>query len=87
MLLQNNYRSVFPNLLYGEEARFEASTYLDTRGDKHRTVRGAWQPFFFSGRWGPGSGVCALHVRHRTLWVQSLLLTVAGGVHLPGHSL
>ena len=50
MLLQNNYRCVFPNLLYGEEARFEASTYLDTRGDKHRTVRGAWQPFFFSGR-------------------------------------
>ena len=43
-------RCVFPNLLYGEEAAFEASTYLDTRGDKHRTVRGAWQPFFFSGR-------------------------------------
>ncbi len=41
---------MFPNLLYGEEAAFEASTYLDTRGDKHRTVRGAWQPFFFSGR-------------------------------------
>jgi len=50
VLLQNKYRCVFPNLLYGEEARFEASTYLDTRGDKHRTVRGAWQPFFFSGR-------------------------------------
>ncbi|CAL5225497.1 g8325 [Coccomyxa viridis] len=49
VLLQNNYRCVFPNLLYGEEAAFEASTYLDTRGDKHRTVRGAWQPFFFSG--------------------------------------
>ena len=43
-------RCVFPNLLYGEEAAFEASTYLDTRGDKHRTVRGAWQPFFFSDR-------------------------------------
>ena len=51
VLLGNNYRCVFPNLLFGEEARFEASTYLDTRGDKHRTVRGAWQPFFFSGRW------------------------------------
>ena len=50
VLLQHNHRSVFPNLLHGEEARFEASTYLDTRGDKHRTVRGAWQPFFFSGR-------------------------------------
>ena len=51
VLLGNNCRCVFPNLLFGEEARFEASTYLDTRGDKHRTVRGAWQPFFFSGRW------------------------------------
>ena len=48
-------RCVFPNLLYGEEAAFEASTYLDTRGDKHRTVRGAWQPFFFSGRRGADS--------------------------------
>ena len=66
VLLQNNYRCVFPNLLYGEEASFEASTYLDTRSDKHRTVRGAWQPFFFSGRWGPGTGVCALHVLQST---------------------
>ena len=50
VLLQNNYRCVFPNLLHGKDARFEETTYLDTRGDKHRTVRGAWQPFFFSGR-------------------------------------
>ena len=55
MLLGNNYRCVFPNLLFGEEARFEASTYLDTRSDKHRTVRGAWQPFFFSGRCLPAA--------------------------------
>ncbi|BDA40684.1 Cytochrome P450 3A12 [Coccomyxa sp. Obi] len=49
VLLQNNYRCVFPNLLHGEDAKFEESTYLDTRGDKLKTVRGAWQPFFFSG--------------------------------------
>lgn len=54
-------RCVFPNLLYGEEAAFEASTYLDTRGDKHRTVRGAWQPFFFSGRC---TAVSPLHGAH-----------------------
>lgn len=50
VLLQNNYRCVFSNLLHGEDAKFEESTYLDTRGDKLKTVRGAWQPFFFSGR-------------------------------------
>ena len=50
VLLQNNYRCIFPNLLHGEDAKFEESTYLDTRGDKLKTVRGAWQPFFFSGR-------------------------------------
>jgi hypothetical protein len=50
VLLQNNYRCVFPNLLHGRDAAFEESTYLDTRDDKLRVVRGAWQPFFFSGR-------------------------------------
>jgi hypothetical protein len=66
VLLQNNYRCVFPNLLHGEEAKFEESTYLDTRGDKHSTVRGAWQPFFFSGRSiGPRHASQALLLPHK----------------------
>lgn len=63
VLLQNNYRCVFPNLLHGQDAKFEESTYLDTRGDKLKTVRGAWQPFFFSGRRAPAPPLCSFHAQ------------------------
>ena len=76
MLLQNNYRCVFPNLLHGKDARFEETTYLDTRGDKHRTVRGAWQPFFFSGRCAAalylGGCLHCLRKAHRTSGIKTL---------------
>ena len=35
VLLQNKCRREFPSLLHGEEARFEASTYLDICGAKY----------------------------------------------------
>lgn len=35
VLLLNKCRCVFPSLLHGEEARFEASTYLDMRAAKY----------------------------------------------------
>ena len=73
MLLQNNYRCVFPNLLHGRDAKFEESTYLDTRGDKLRIVRGAWQPFFFSGRRALHACMHACMLPHvPLLWTSSL---------------
>jgi len=51
-LLQSAVRPAFPSLLWGREAAFEAGNIVAARGDKHKALRAAWQPMFFSSRRG-----------------------------------
>ena len=50
VLIQHTYRPAFPNIWLGREAEFDAASILAVRGEKHRSLRGAWTPMFFSGR-------------------------------------
>ena len=50
MLLLSSVRPSFPSLFWGQERQFEAGNILAVHGDKHKSLRAAWQPMFFSGR-------------------------------------
>ena len=50
-------RPGFPSLFWGREREFEAANILAVHGEKHKSLRAAWQPMFFSGR----SDLCILH--------------------------
>ena len=52
VLLQSAVRPAFPSLFYGRERAFEAGNILAVHGEKHKSLRAAWQPMFFSGRRG-----------------------------------
>jgi cytochrome P450 len=60
VLLQNPSRPVFPSLWLGRERKFDAANILAARGEKHKSLRSAWQPVFFSGRFGPPQTQAAL---------------------------
>eukprot|EP00884_Botryococcus_braunii_P022849 jgi/Botrbrau1/9248/Bobra.180_1s0009.1 len=49
VLLLNYNRPAFRSIWSGKEREFDAASILAARGDKHRSLRGAWQPVFFSG--------------------------------------
>ncbi|CAL5225498.1 g8326 [Coccomyxa viridis] len=49
VLLTNTYRPVFPSIWLGREREFDKANILAVRGEKHRSLRGAWTPMFFSG--------------------------------------
>ena len=50
MLLLSSVRPSFPSLFWGKERQFEAGNILAVHGEKHKSLRAAWQPMFFSGR-------------------------------------
>ena len=50
MLIQHTARPAFPSIWLGAEREFDAASILAIRGEKHRSIRGAWTPMFFSGR-------------------------------------
>ncbi len=50
VLLLSSVRPSFPSLFWGQERQFEAGNILAVHGDKHKSLRAAWQPMFFSGR-------------------------------------
>ena len=50
MLIQHTYRPRFPNIWTGREADFDKASILAVKGEKHRSLRGAWTPMFFTGR-------------------------------------
>ena len=52
VLLQSAVRPSFPSLFHGRERQFEAGNILAVAGEKHKSLRAAWQPMFFSGRRG-----------------------------------
>ena len=39
-----------PSLLYGKDRQFDQANILAARGDKHRSLRGAWLPLFSTSR-------------------------------------
>ena len=43
-------RPAFPSLFWGREREFEAANILAVHGEKHKSLRAAWQPMFYSGR-------------------------------------
>ena len=49
-LLLSSVRPGFPSLFWGREREFEAANILAVHGEKHKSLRAAWQPMFFSGR-------------------------------------
>ena len=53
VLLQSAVRPSFPSLFHGRERAFESGNILAVHGEKHKSLRAAWQPMFFSGRRGP----------------------------------
>ena len=50
ILEQHSIRPTMPSLLYGKDRQFDQANILAARGDKHRSLRGAWLPLFFAGR-------------------------------------
>ncbi len=50
VLLQHSSRPMFPTIWQGKEREFDRASILAVRGDKHKSVRSAWQPMFFTGR-------------------------------------
>ena len=50
VLLQHSSRPMFPTIWQGKEREFDKASILAVRGDKHKSVRSAWQPMFFTGR-------------------------------------
>ncbi|KAK9827982.1 hypothetical protein WJX81_005128 [Elliptochloris bilobata] len=49
MMLLSSMRPAFPSLFFGREREFEAGNIVAARGEKHKSLRAAWQPMFFSG--------------------------------------
>ncbi|CAL8467004.1 g6540 [Coccomyxa elongata] len=49
VLLQNSSRPIFPTIWQGREREFDRASILAVSGDKHKSVRSAWQPMFFTG--------------------------------------
>ena len=70
VLIQHTYRPSFPNIWMGREADFDKASILAVRGEKHRSLRGAWTPMFFSGR----RAACSKHIYHEHCLHKSLLL-------------
>ena len=56
-MLLSSVRPGFPSLFWGREREFEAANILAVHGEKHKSLRAAWQPMFFSGR----SDLCIWH--------------------------
>lgn len=50
ILEQHSIRPTMPSLLYGTDRQFDQANILAARGDKHRSLRGAWLPLFSTGR-------------------------------------
>ena len=50
ILEQHSVRPTMPSLLYGKDRQFDQANILAARGDKHRSLRGAWLPLFSTGR-------------------------------------
>ena len=50
VLIQHTARPAFPSIWLGVEREFDKASILAVRGEKHRSIRGAWTPMFFSGR-------------------------------------
>ena len=50
VLIQHTARPAFPSIWLGAEREFDKASILAIRGEKHRSIRGAWTPMFFSGR-------------------------------------
>ena len=53
ILEQHSIRPTMPSLLYGKDRQFDQANILAASGDKHRSLRGAWLPLFFTGRHAP----------------------------------
>lgn len=70
VLLQNTSRPIFPSIWTGRELEFDRASILAARGDKHKSLRSAWQPMFFTGR---------CDMQHPCMLVQVILHSISLG--------
>ena len=82
ILEQHSIRPTMPSLLYGKDRQFDQANILAASGDKHRSLRGAWLPLFFTGRHAP----CQYKKCMLTLWAVMYARQVCVTATLPSVS-
>ena len=76
VLQQHSVRPTMPSLLSGKDLDFDRANILAAVGNKHRSLRGAWLPLFYTGRHAYHSPVtvpCLSSVAHQPCELSALV--------------